>query len=224
VLALASLGVLAWYVIFINHSYVHAAFAVRYLALPASFGFVALLLVLEAVPVRSLPSTQRWLVPGALAIALIIPAWGLHNAWGKTRNDWRVEAQRKPDGADLVSCANGAQGLRPDGKPDAVIELTLRSVTPPLSLLHTRSKPARPDVRVLQLIRDTPAGAWASLSGNYALGVTQDGDSKLINAPDSSVSLANPGTYALHYCADGQDAGASVYKLQVDGVGVDVKK
>jgi hypothetical protein len=52
--AVAASGILAWYLLFTNHSFIHAWFAVRFLALPASYGFVAAFLVLEHVPFPNL--------------------------------------------------------------------------------------------------------------------------------------------------------------------------
>jgi len=56
------------------------------------------------------------------------------------------------------------------------------------------------------------------------LGVSKSADGPLINLGDGAVSLANPETYFLHYCADGQDVPASKYQLTVDGAPVDVRK
>ena len=47
VLTVASLGILSWFVIFPNHSYIHAWFMVRMMALPESYGFVAAIIVIQ---------------------------------------------------------------------------------------------------------------------------------------------------------------------------------
>ena len=47
VLMVASLGILCWFVIFPNHSYIHAWFMVRMMALPEAYGFVAAIIVVQ---------------------------------------------------------------------------------------------------------------------------------------------------------------------------------
>jgi len=54
VVLVAASGVMAWYLLFTNHSFIHAWFAVRFLAVPAGLGFVAALLVLERLRLPSL--------------------------------------------------------------------------------------------------------------------------------------------------------------------------
>ena len=47
VLLIASLGVMAWYWLFLQHTYVHVLFMVRLLALPSALGYSAVLLMLR---------------------------------------------------------------------------------------------------------------------------------------------------------------------------------
>lgn len=48
VLAVAGAGVFAWFALFQNHSYIHAWFMARFLALPAAYGYAAVLVVTMA--------------------------------------------------------------------------------------------------------------------------------------------------------------------------------
>src|SRR5262249_12408349 len=77
IVAAVSIGVLAWYRCFVSHTFVHAAFMVRLLAIPLACGVVAALLAM-AEPRREL---QGAMMAALVCIALCVAALLLHNRW-----------------------------------------------------------------------------------------------------------------------------------------------
>ena len=63
VLAAGGAGVIVWYRLFLSHSFTHSWFAVRYLALPASYGFVAAVVIVTLVR-RTCKQESSELAPG----------------------------------------------------------------------------------------------------------------------------------------------------------------
>jgi hypothetical protein len=108
VLAVVSLGVLAWSRCFTAHTFVHAAFMVRLLAIPLACGLVAALLAVRE-------ERGRWpdlALTGAACLALGLAALLLHSRWivGTATAARFIEAPP----VDLVSC--GPLGLKPERK------------------------------------------------------------------------------------------------------------
>ena len=206
---LAAVGVLAWYRLFRQHTFIHVLFAVRNAAVPASYGFLTAGLV-----VRSLLAERwgalRWasVLGGALSIAAA--AYLIEGTMSA------VTAARLVDQpvVDEVACA--PVGLRGDGRPDGLIELSVRTtqVSPPLAIFGWRPRASSPTY--LRLERSTPPGWWETGSRSYILGVTQRPNGQLINLPDGSVLIPpQPRTLWAHFCRDGHDTADSRYTLHV---------
>ena len=217
VVVLAAVGVLAWYRLFRQHTFNHVLFAVRNAAVPAAYGFLTAGLV-----VRSL-SGARWgalwwasVLCGALSIAAA--AYLIEGTMSAVTAARLVEQPV----VDEVACA--PVGLKGDGKPDGLIELSVRTteVSPPLAILGWRPRAFSPTY--LRLERSTPPGWWETGSRSYILGITRRPNSELINLPDGGVRIPpQPRTLWAHFCRDGHDTADSRYTLHVGDQSVPVE-
>jgi hypothetical protein len=194
VLATVSLGVLAWYRCFTAHTFVHAAFMVRLLAIPLACGLTAALLVAREERDR-LPAL---IVPGTACLALGLAALGLHGRWlvGTATAARFIEAP-----ADLVSC--GPLGLKPDGKPDGVLEIRFQDITPPLAYLGLRI--GKKDT-AFQLARRGPDAAYHTGAFHNVVGIATEPGGPLRNRPDGGFRFAAaslPRVFA-HVCREGE--------------------
>lgn len=118
---------------------------------------------------------------------------------------------------DLVSC--GPLGLKPDGKPDGVLEIRFQDLTPPLTYLGLG---IGRDTAV-QLARRRPDAAYHTGAFHNAVGIVALSGSSLRNRPDGGFRFtvrAAPHIFAL-ICRDGAQPG-SQYELIVDGVRVPI--
>ncbi|MGB9366376.1 MAG: hypothetical protein WCE79_10220 [Xanthobacteraceae bacterium] len=206
VLAAVSLGVLAWYRCFTGHTFVHAAFMVRLLAIPLACGLAAALLTAREERDR-LPA---FVVPGAACLALGLAALLLHSRWivGTATAARFIEAP-----ADLVSC--GPLGLKPDGRADGVVEIDFEKVTPPLASLGLK---VTRDTAV-QLTRRSPDAAYHTGAFHNIVGIAMEAGGSLRNRPDGGFRFAGgtePRIFA-HFCREGAEP-RSRYELIVDGV------
>ena len=206
VLAAVSLGVLAWYRCFTGHTFVHAGFAVRLLAIPLACGLVASLLATREERDR-LP---LFVLPGAVGLALGIAALLLHSRWivGTATAARFIEAP-----ADLVRC--GQLGLKPDGTPDGALEIRFQEITPPLAYLGL--KPGRDTL--VQLARRNPDAAYHTGAFQNVVGIATEPGGPLRNRPDGGfrfVGGTEPRIFA-HFCREGEEP-RSRYELVVDGV------
>jgi hypothetical protein len=188
VIVLAAVGVLAWYRLFRQHTYIHVLFVVRIVALPASFGLVAAALVVRSLAdarSRALP----W-VPAACGVVSVVAAAYLLEGTMTVVTSARVVDQPV---VDEVACV--PLGLRKDGRPDGLIELSVRTtqVSPPLAVIGWRPRDFSPSY--VRLERSSPPGWWETGSGLYI-------------PPQPHVLWA-------HFCRDGHDTPASVYRLYV---------
>lgn len=212
VLAAVSLGVLAWYRTFTAHTYVHALFMVRLLAIPLSCGIVAALLAIREARADALP---LGVLPAALCVALPLAALVLHKRW---TIGTAVEAHFVDTRADLVSC--GRLGLRPDGEPDGIIAIRFRRTPPPLAYLGFRSS----GETHVQLVRRDPLGVYHTGHMYGILGMADEPGGPLLNRPDGGFAFAGSGERILyaHFCRDGPDRPGSTYELRTDGVRVPI--
>jgi hypothetical protein len=209
VVVLAAVGVLAWFRLFRQHTFIHVLFAVRNAAVPASYGFLTAGLVvrsLSAAPWGAL----RWAVPACAALSLAVSAYLLEGTMSAITAARLVEQPV----VDEVACA--PVGLRRDGKPDGLIELsvTTTQVSPPLAAFGWRPRAFSPTY--MRLERSSPPGWWETGSGSYVLGITRRPNSELLNLPDGSVLVPpQPRTLWAHFCRDGHDTADSRYTLHV---------
>ena len=206
VLAAVSLGVLAWYRCFTGHTFVHAAFMVRLLAIPLACGLAAALLTAREERDR-LPAL---VLSGAACLALGLAALLLHSRWlvGTATAARFIESP-----ADLVSC--GPLGLKPDGRPDGVLEIRFERVSPPLAYLGLG---LRRDTLV-QLARRNPDAAYHTGAFQNVVGIAMEPGGPLRNRPDGGfrfVGGTEPRIFG-HLCRDGEEP-RSRYDLVVDGV------
>jgi hypothetical protein len=206
----ASLGVLAWYRLFLEHTFIHVLFIVRIAALPAGYGFVSAILLMVFLG-RNWTRSAVAATIGAALISLSAAAYLLEGSQAIVTAA-RFAAQ---PATDSVSCAS--LGLRSDGKQDGLVELRLRSrqVSPPLALLGFAPRSSSP--LFLRLERADPPGWWHTATEVYILGVSRNPRSALLNRADGSVQLpAGLVTHLwLHFCRDGHDTPGSTYSVRV---------
>ena len=213
VLAAVSLGVFAWYRCFVAHSFLHAAFMARLLAIPLACGVAAALLALAEAKRDRLP------IPMAAApfcIALVVAALLLHSRWtvGTATAARFIEAA-----ADVVSC--GRLGLKPDGRPDGIVEVSFEKITPPLAYLGVK---VRSDT-LIQLGRRNPEAAYHTGAFLNVLGIASAPGAPLRNNPEGGfrfVYRTEPRIFA-HFCRDGEEP-QSRYELLVDGVTIPLSR
>jgi hypothetical protein len=209
VITCASAGVLAWYRLFPQHTYIHVLFIVRIVALPASYGFVTAA-ILTRFLTESRTRSILWAAAGCAAVALIAASL-LLDAGLATVTEARFVGQ---PAVDSVACA--PLGLKSDGKRDGLVEVWLhtRQVSPALALL--RVPPRTYDPLFLRLERADPPGWWDTGSQLYILGISQNPGGALINRPDGTVLLP-PGHLRrlwAHFCLDGHETASSSYVLR----------
>lgn len=209
VLALAAvgLGVFVWYRCFVAHSFVHAAFMVRLLAIPLACGVAAALLLAREASRDQLAGS---IVPAISCIALVLAALLLHGRWivGTAIAARFIEAP-----VDLVSC--GRLGLAPDGRPDGIVEVRFEESTPPLA--HLGLKIGRDTL--VQLARRNPDAAYHTGAFLNVIGIASEPGARLRNNAQGGFRF-DFGTEAhifAHFCREGEAQG-SRYELLVDGV------
>ena len=206
VLAAISLGVLAWYWCFTSHTFVHAGFMVRLLAIPLACGLVAALLATREERDR-LPAA---VLPVALCTALGLATLLLHSRWivGTATAARLIDLP-----ADLVSC--GQLGLEPDGRPDGVVEVRFERIAAPLTYLGLK---VGRDTSV-QLGRRNPDAAYHTGAFNNVVGIATEPGGPLLNRSDGRFRF-NGGTEVrvfAHFCREGEGP-RSRYELVVDGI------
>jgi hypothetical protein len=216
-IVLVSVGVCAWYWVFLQHTYVHSLFVVRIAALPAAYGLVAAVLLVHAragTRTSALVSAEAGLAVIALAIASVALDGGLVTLK-------RARFVPAPS-SDLVSCA--PLGLRPDGRTDHLIvaSMNTRQASPLLAMLGVRPGPF--DSMSLTLERKNPPGWWDTGSENYIIGVSLEPTGAVINRPDGTIVLPSGRASALwlHFCDDGADRPESTFRLHAGSTFLDV--
>jgi hypothetical protein len=211
VLALVGVGVFVWYWRFAAHTYVHAAFMVRLLALPLACGLTAALLVMYHATRDAVPVAVLVLAFGAaLALAML----GLHTRWTAGT---AVAARFVEASADLVGC--GPLQMAPDGLPDGIIVISFQETIPPLAYLGLKM---RRDT-FIQLVRRDPLEAYHTGSFRSVLGIAERPGGGLLNRPDGGFSFTagSPSRVFGHFCRGGHEP-RSRYELLVDGVTVPI--
>ena len=204
-----SIGIFAWYRCFVAHTFVHAAFMVRLLAIPLACGVAAALLAAGAAARSRLPAAT---LPALFCVAVVTAALLLHGRWliGTATVARVIETS-----ADLVGC--GRLGLKPDGRPDGVIEVSFERITPPLGFLGI--KVGRDTL--FQLARRNPDAAYHSGAFLNVIGIADEPGGQLRNNPEGGFRFirgSEPHVFA-HFCRAGEEPG-SRYELVVDGVTV----
>jgi hypothetical protein len=226
ILTFSSLSIIAWFVLFPNHTYVHAVFDIRMVSLLIAFGFTAAALSLRD-HVGQLRAQPGWHARGKLAATSLAPCLVFsllvadvlfeYNAWVRHYSPLSGRAYfAQNNEVDRVSCA--PLGFAGDGKLDRVIRVDLhRDVLQSGLLKLLRGQ----DVEVLymRVERASPPGAWETGSTNFILGVSSDLAGPLLNAADGSIHLVSRNSmrfWAL-FCPDGHDTASSTYHLVVGG-------
>jgi hypothetical protein len=210
-LAVASLGIFAWYWLFVAHTYVHAQFMVRLLALPLACGLAAALIAVRDARRDRLPSAVLLICVFA---AVPLAALTLHKRWNLAT---AVEARFVDAVADRVSC--GPLGLRADGRPDGVIEIRFQRTTPPLSYAGLRpDSPA-----YIQLVRFDPVSAYHTGPTHNIVGIASEAGGALLNTDKGAFVMAARAQRAYaHFCDESRDRRDRSYELKVDGVRVPI--
>jgi hypothetical protein len=211
VLVGATFGIIVWFLCFTRHTYEHALFIVRLISLPVAYGIVAAILVGSFL--LSSRYRARWIVAGSFS-SLFIAGILLHGVWLIGMPPKLLLARFVESSADKVSCA--ALGLRPDGKPDRVVEIRYQPATePPMALFGLRSNTPT----YIRVERRDPVGAYETGATLYILGITKSMSGELLNNKDGSfVSSGRTDVHIfLHFCLDGHDTAVSVYNVRIEG-------
>jgi hypothetical protein len=214
VVAAAATGVLTWYWLFPNHTYVHRLFMVRLVALPASCGLVAATIVVRFLAAAGSGAIRWAFTGGGAVLAFVIAAYLLEGAWaiGMAPVINAARFLERPV-VDKVSCS--PLGLSPDGKRDGLIEISLFSpnVRSPLALIGLR--PRVQALLYLFLGRSNPSGGWETGSNAYVLGISTQAEGELINRVAGSIDMPTGHSVRLwaHFCRDGHDTPDSLYIL-----------
>jgi len=140
----------------------------------------------------------------------------LHSRWlvGTATAARFVEAH-----ADLVSC--GPLGLKPDGRPDGIVEINFEEITPPLSYLGL--KIGRDTL--VQLGRRNPDAGYHTGAFLNTIGIASEVGAPLRNNAAGGFRFAyrtEPHIFA-HFCREGEGP-RSRYELVVDGVTVPLSR
>jgi hypothetical protein len=213
VLAAVSLGIFAWYGCFVAHTFVHAAFMVRLLAIPIACGVAAALLATAQARCERLPTP---ILPALFCIALGFAALMLHSRWivGTATAARFIEAP-----ADVVSCRR--LGLTPDGRPDGIVEVRFEQITPPLAYLGL--KIGRDTL--FQLGRRNPEAGYHTGAFLNVLGIASEPGAPLRNNPQGGFrfSFATEPRVFAHFCREG-DRPRTGYEVLVDGVTIPLSR
>jgi len=180
VLAMGSLVVLLWYMIFLNHSYVHHQFMARIGVLPAAAGIMALVVL-----------SNGWL---AIAGVAIVPIVGVIALQTLSLVPQISEVQLEPDAlrADFVSCSNELT-LRRDGKPDIVWRIALDG-----------SRFFRTRLSGIRIYRINPAGVFSTNPGSFPAAILST-DGNLLSHADRTINVAigRRKELLIAFCDDG---------------------
>ncbi|HEX8168878.1 MAG TPA: hypothetical protein VF601_24205 [Beijerinckiaceae bacterium] len=217
VLAVAASGIVVWWTLFAAHTYIHALFAIRLLAIPAALGFAAAGLALSFS--TSAGRGYSRLVPLTAVASLVVAVAGMNGFWEAGSAEVRAAFVSRP--ADRVSCAR--LGMAEDGKPDGLIAISYLQLRAPLDL-QARSEDLVPTH--IRLERYDPHGEWDTSPAAYILGVSAEFGGPLINAADGSIRRPARGSsnFWVHFCRDGADRPDSRYRLSVDDFVVDLSQ
>jgi hypothetical protein len=196
VLAGASFSIIAWYLTFVNHTFVHYQFMGRIGVLPAACGIVALAVMSK----RRLRFIALAAVPAVGLFASIEGGFPKINV---------IEPVFVDTNVDVVSCSNEPV-VKSDGIRDNVISVTVES--PPFMNTHLSS---------LTLFRSHPDGQFATKVGSFPLAVL-DRDGALLSTEDRSrrlsVSVSGRTTLLLAFCDDGVAGPAAQYGLRIESM------
>jgi len=188
----ASAIIAVWYLVFVNHTFVHYAFMGRIGAFIPAAGLMALVL-----------TVKRWLSAAVMAALPIlwIPALAGGTFMKVTVGPLMPMQSTK---IDVATCSNDL-AIAPDGLPDKVISVTLNGPEYGTSSL-----------KVVVLIRWNPVGVYTTHAASFPVAVlTQEG--KLLSAPDRSVSapLKKQTTLLLAICDDKTDRSDTTYHVNI---------
>lgn len=117
--------------------------------------------------------------------------------------------------ADVVSCE--PLGLRPDGKTDGVIEFAYE-------LAKTPFFAARPREIRLRLERTNPAGIYETGKIFHIVAIAETPGGRSLNERDGRYFGGTVNRLFAHFCRDGRDGPASVYRLSLDDRSIEVLK
>ncbi len=211
ILLTAAGGVIAWYAILPGHTYTHALFAVRTIAISGGCGIAAGILTARHLACSALPKV---LIP-VIAFTSVVIGFVLIGARWEEGLGLDVTMARLVTAPveDVVSCA--PLGLQPDGQIDGVVEVRYRKAQSPAALFHIYHD----HVTYIRLEREHPAGAYETGSTNFVLGISKSVGGKLLNRSDGSLSYLHGREQHLygHFCRDAHDTPESIYHIDIDG-------
>lgn len=205
-LFLGALGVLAWYLMFLNHTFVHVLHMGRIVIIPASFGVTSMILCATHAKSASPKKYYRSIVICGV-VSLFVSYLSMSILIGRGVPSYQIEASAvaNVNGADRVSCS--PLGVRKDGVPDKIVSFTMT----PDTIFYNRNV----NITQIQIARDLPGGVYETGQRSFILGVTTDEKGPLINKPDGTVNLPVAAGYQLNYCSDHADTNKSLYRIMV---------
>jgi len=216
VLLTAGGGIILWYILFQGHSLTHVFFMVRMIALPASYGFVALTLVAQAFW-EKLPVSTISVTVGGVLVLFALPA-NIETGvclLGRSPPDVSL-ARLSSKVTDKVSCA--VLGLYSDGAEDGLVELKYRNPSTSMTWLGLRAP-----THITLEITDPPA-AYETGSSLYVIGINAKPRGKLLNRSDGrfiapSIAGADQHLWA-HFCGRTGEKPETIYTVRVTHCGV----
>lgn len=190
--------IMGWYLLFTNHSYVHAHFMGRLGIIPASTGIMALIYYCGSywhlLFFRILGTIAVLSVPIVYIMTLVYPAVAI------------IPKTILRDRVDVVSCS-GDPGLAPDGKPDLVIQFEVKGWSE--SLVFGQMG--------LRLERINPPGFYTGVIGAYPIAVLDDRNEPVYNERFAKFSeIRVPQVLVLAICLDGFETVETRYRLVFD--------
>lgn len=230
VLFATAVGVLGWYIMFKNHSYIHKLFSIRISSVVASLGFSAIALLTVFYyrnflkPRLDLPNSSNHRI--FTVFFLIVTILSLTSIFTsiRERNIPVLNGEAvflKDYGVDKVTPSH--TGLRKDGIADGVIRIDLSPATLDGGLIHDIVG-ANENV-LISLERSSPMGLWSTSYNSYVLGISLTESGPLINNRDGSVNVPIKKKTRLfaYYGQDGYDTVNSIYTLKINGREIDLR-
>ena len=211
VLVAAAAVIIGWYWRLPVHTIEHSAFIVRTVALPAAYGLVAA--ISATLYLINRRHDIRWASVTAL-VSVFLMANVLHRTWSSGQQAKISLARFVTEGRnDLVSCA--PLGMRPDGQPDGIVEISYRLALPPMTLLGLR----RATPTKIRLVREGPPGVYETGGTYFVLGIAEELQGALLNRSDGTLGpVASDERHLFaHFCMDGHDTADTEYRAEVEG-------
>jgi hypothetical protein len=208
ILLFGGLGVVIWYFIFLNHTYVHVLHMGRIAIIPLSFGMTALIVCIYYL--KSALRNVNFYITSLIFISFLIGFLGMSRFTNEQMPVYSfiINKVDNTSGVDQVSCS--PLGTTKDGVPDELISFEIT----PQNIFYNRG-PLQ--ITQIQLVRNTPPGAYETNQQNFILGVGTSQTGPLVNNSNGSVNIpvVPKSKLRLNYCADNADTKQSLYQIRI---------